>query len=72
MENKAKLAVVEADLISEEKQEEGMTLPSKTKKNKNNKVFEVLNFLFASLTFWLFSCKKVCLHDATEKFNEHV
>ncbi|KAG7658494.1 hypothetical protein ISN44_As01g054650 [Arabidopsis suecica] len=37
MENKAKLAVVEADLISEEKQEEGMTLPSKKKKNKNNK-----------------------------------
>ncbi|CAD5316334.1 unnamed protein product [Arabidopsis thaliana] len=37
MENKAKLAVVEADLISEENQEEGMTLPSKKKKNKNNK-----------------------------------
>ncbi|KAG7588886.1 Papain-like cysteine peptidase superfamily [Arabidopsis suecica] len=37
MENKAKLAAAEAELISEEKQEEEMKLPSKKKKNKSNK-----------------------------------
>ncbi|EFH64584.1 hypothetical protein ARALYDRAFT_475527 [Arabidopsis lyrata subsp. lyrata] len=37
MENKAKLAAAEAELISEEKQEEEMKLPSKKKKNKTNK-----------------------------------
>ncbi|EOA34412.1 hypothetical protein CARUB_v10021940mg [Capsella rubella] len=37
MENKAKLAAAEADLISEENQEEEMKLPSKKKKTKKNK-----------------------------------
>lgn len=41
MENKAKSAAAEADLISEGKQKEEMKLPSKKKKTKNKKVFNL-------------------------------
>ncbi|EOA33680.1 hypothetical protein CARUB_v10019864mg [Capsella rubella] len=41
MENKAKLAAAEADLISKGKQKEEMKLPSKKKKTKNKKVFNL-------------------------------
>ena len=54
MESKVKLDAVEADiLVNEEKKplKEEKSQRKKTKKTKSIKVFEVLNSLFASLTF---------------------
>ena len=61
MKSKVKSDAAEADLLLKEGKkslkEEKKSQAKKTRKDKNIKVFEVLNSLFASLTFRLISSK---------------
>ena len=69
MESKAKSDAAEADLLLEE-EKKSLKEAKKKKTSKSIKVFEVLNSLFASLTFLQIVSKNEWSSWATDNFNE--